>query len=207
MTCRDGVSDLGAYVLGALEPADRRRFEEHVRECPACAAELAEFQALPPLLATVRLEDLDNAVAPSPDLFERVAAAAAADSARAARRRRLLVAAALLGVVAVGGTTTWALRSEEETRSVVAGDVRMTVTVTAEDDGTALDVRVAGVPPRTECILFVVDTDGARHEAGQWSATYTGEASFTGWSDVERSDVADIVLIDTDGTELARVPL
>ena len=207
MTCREGATNLGAYVLGALEPAERRRVEEHVRGCPTCAAELAEFRALPPLLATVRLEDLDDAVTPSPDLFERVAAAAAADTARAARRRRFLVAAALLGVVAVGGTTTWALRTEEETRSVVAGDVRMTVTVTAEDDGTALDVRVAGVPPRTECTLFVVDADGARHEAGQWSATYAGEASFTGWSDVDRSDVADVVLMDTDGAELVRVPL
>ena len=207
MTCREQAIDLGAYVLGALEPDERRRVEEHVRDCRACATELAELRTIPPLLAKVRLEDLDDAVAPSPDLFDRVTAAAAADRARTDRRRRFLVAAALLAVVAVGGTTTWALRSEEETRSVVAGNVRMTVTLTAEGDGTALDVRVAGVPPRTECTLFVIDADGDRHRAGEWSATYTGEASFTGWSDVQRSDVADVVLVDADGTELVRVPL
>ena len=54
MTCPDAASDLGAYVLGALEPGERRRVEEHLRSCPACAAELAEFAALPGLLNRVR---------------------------------------------------------------------------------------------------------------------------------------------------------
>jgi hypothetical protein len=204
MRCAEVAADLGAYVLQALEPAERRRVEEHVRRCRACAAELVELGSLPPLLAGLRPADLDDTAVPSPDLFDRLATAAAADRARGARRRRLLVAAALLAAVGVGGTTTWVLRSEEETRSVVAGDVRMTVTVTAEDDGTVLDVRVAGVPPRTECTLFVVDADGDRHRAGGWSATYAGEASFAGWSGVDRPDVADVVLLAADGSELAR---
>ncbi len=208
MTCRDGATDLGAYVLGALDPADRLRVEEHVRGCHACAAELGELRTLPPLLEKVQLGDLaDAAVTPSPDLFERVSAAVDADRARAVRRR-LLVAAAVLAVLGAGaGTATWALRSDEPTRTVVAGDVRMTVTATAEGTGTALDVRVAGVPPRTNCTLLVVDRDGNRHPAGEWSATYAGEASFRGWSDVDRSDVADVVLLGTDGSELVRLPL
>jgi hypothetical protein len=208
MTCRDGTTDLGAYVLGALDPADRRRVEEHVRGCRVCAAELAELRELPPLLDRVRPGDLsDAAVTPSPDLFERVSAAAEADRARGFRRRLLAAAAVLVVLGAGAGTAVWALRSDEPTRTVVAGDVRMTVTVTAEGDGTALDVRVAGVPPRTNCTLLVVDRDGNPHPAGEWSATYAGEASFTGWSDVDRSDVADVVLLGTDGSELVRLPL
>jgi hypothetical protein len=207
MTCPERATDLGAYVLGALEPADARRVEGHVRGCAACAAELAEFRTLPPLLDRVRPGDLDDAsVAPSPDLFERMAAAAAADRSRRPLRSRLLVAAAVIAVLVAGGTT-WALLSGEQTHSVVAGEVRMTVTVTAQDEGTALDVDVAGVPARTECTLVVVDEDGASHRAGEWSATYAGKASFTGWSDVDRSDVADVVLLAADGTELVRVPL
>jgi anti-sigma factor RsiW len=208
MTCREGATDLGAYVLGALEPAEARRVEGHVRGCAACAAELAGFRTLPPLLDRVRPEDLDDAsVAPSPDLFERMSAAAAADRSRGARRRRLLVvAAAVIGVLVAGGAA-WAPSSGEQPRSVVAGEVRMTVTATAQDRGTALDVDVAGVPARTECTLVVVDADGNSHRAGEWSATYAGEASFTGWSDVDRADVADVVLLGTDGTELVRVPL
>ena len=77
-------SDLGAYVLGALSPEERRRFEEHLDGCALCAAELAEFADIPALLDRVRPEDLQPvAVTPSPELFDRVSAAA-----RVARTRR-----------------------------------------------------------------------------------------------------------------------
>ena len=60
MTCHDAVIDLGAYVLGALEPGERRRVDEHLRSCPACAAEFAEFAALPGLLNRVGPDDLSR---------------------------------------------------------------------------------------------------------------------------------------------------
>ena len=210
MTCPEGATELGAYVLGALDPADRRRMDEHVQDCPACAAELEELAALPPLLATVPLDDLTDApVTPSPDLYDRVAAAAAAERPAQARGRRwLLIAAAVLVVVGAGaGITSWALGAGEVTRTVVAGPVHMSVTMTGQGDGTALDVAVAGVPPHTNCTLVVVDRQGDRHPAGAWAATYEGKAWFKGWSDVDRSDVKNVVLLGSQGQELARVPL
>jgi predicted anti-sigma-YlaC factor YlaD len=210
MTCREGATDLGAYVLGALDPVDRRRMDEHVLDCPACAAELEELAALPPLLATVPLDDLRDApVTPSPDLYDRVAAAAAAERPAPARGRRwLLVAAALLVVVGAGaGITSWVLGAGEVTRTVVAGPVHMSVTVTGQGDGTVHDVSVAGVPAHTNCTLVVVDRDGDRHPAGKWAATYEGKAWFKGWSDVDRSDVENVVLLGSQGQELVRVPL
>jgi anti-sigma factor RsiW len=42
--------DLGAYVLGALGPADEERIRAHLDECPDCAAAYAELQGLPQLL-------------------------------------------------------------------------------------------------------------------------------------------------------------
>jgi len=210
MTCREGATDLGAYVLGALDPVDRRRMEEHIQDCPACAAELQELAAVPPLLASVPLEDLqDPPPTPSPDLYERVAAAAAAERRAPSRGRRwLLVAAAALVVIGAGaGITSWVLGTREVTRTAVAGPVHMSVTVADQRDGTSLDVSVAGVPARTNCTLVVVDRDGDRHQAGQWAATYEGEAWFKGWSDVDRSDVEDVVLLGSQGQELVRVPL
>jgi hypothetical protein len=114
----------------------------------------------------------------------------------------------VVAVVGAGaGITRWALGPDELTRSVVAGDVRMTVTATARGDGTSLDVVVAGLPAEENCRLVVVDRDGGRHQAGEWSATYAGEAWFKGWSDVDRSAVDDVVLLGTEGQELVRVPL
>jgi hypothetical protein len=42
-----------AYVLGALSPDDRRRFEEHLEECPECRASVADLAVMPALLSRV----------------------------------------------------------------------------------------------------------------------------------------------------------
>ena len=213
MSCHDTAPALGAYVLGALDADERRRVDEHVRNCPDCAAELAEFQALPPLLARVRLEDLEfEPVTPSPGLFERVAAAAAAESAprRPQPARRWLVAAAAAAVLAVGGGVTWWVTSSpppETAHSVVAGAVRMTVTPDPQPAGTVLDVAVSGVAPGEECRLVVLDRTGGRHQAGTWTASYRGDAAFRGWTSVHREDVTGVVLLGTQGQQLVRVPL
>ncbi|QAY63910.1 hypothetical protein ET495_12460 [Xylanimonas allomyrinae] len=58
----------GAYVLGALSPAERDEYEDHLRRCAACARAVAELGELPPLLgmlsavdAGVRMPDDDAA--------------------------------------------------------------------------------------------------------------------------------------------------
>jgi anti-sigma factor RsiW len=208
VSCEETTLALGAYTLGALDPDERGRVEDHVRECPGCAAELAEFRDLPALLDRVRIEDLQTPpMTPSPDLFDRVASAAAAEDRRV-RRRWLLVAAAVAVVLAGGvGGAVWANRATDPTYSVVSGPVHVTVRALANTAGTTLDVTVAGLPPRTDCWLVVVDEDGQRHDAGWWQATYEGEASFRGWTDVPRPDVADLLLVDEDGVLLVRVPL
>jgi Putative zinc-finger len=46
-----------AYVLGALSPAERREFEEHLASCPSCKAEVSELAAIPGLLAQISPAD------------------------------------------------------------------------------------------------------------------------------------------------------
>ena len=46
-----------AYVLGALSPAERREFEEHLAGCPICQAAVSELAAVPGLLAQVSPAD------------------------------------------------------------------------------------------------------------------------------------------------------
>ena len=208
MTCTNVA--VGAYALGVLEPAERADVERHLRECPSCAAEAAEFAAFPPLLALVAPEDLDaDPIEPSPGLFERMAAAAAAEHETAQRqsgRRRLLIAAVAAAVLAVGGSTVWWVSAAPETaHTAVAGAVHLTVTADPQSDGTGLDVAVAGVAPGEDCRLVVVDRDGVRHQAGSWTASYAGRATFRGWTAVSRAEVRDVVLIGTDGSDLVRV--
>ena len=46
-----------AYVLGALSPAERREFEEHLATCPHCQAAVSELAGIPGLLAQVSPAD------------------------------------------------------------------------------------------------------------------------------------------------------
>lgn len=111
--------DDAAYVLGALSAAERRAYEEHLRDCAACQASVRGLAGLPGLLALTTEDALTGAgqpVPPSvlPGVLRRV---------ERARRRRVWVvsglaaAAAVLMVVAV-----WAVVRPDSTPSASGGD-------------------------------------------------------------------------------------
>jgi anti-sigma-K factor RskA len=50
-TQADGHGDAAAYLLGALDPISRARFETHATSCPECFAELSELQPVADTLA------------------------------------------------------------------------------------------------------------------------------------------------------------
>jgi anti-sigma factor RsiW len=208
MTCPEAGSALGAYVLGALEPDERAEFGEHLHGCATCTGELAEFSGLPALLDRARPEDLAPvSVTPSPELFARVSAVAAP---RRARRERTwaLVAAAVLLVAGLGvGITVWATGSAERTVTATAGPVEVTLTATQADEGSALDVAVAGMRPGETCTLVAVDSDGRSHPAGTWPTSDAGDGRWRGWADVDPGDLAEVVVLGDGGRELVRVPI
>ena len=74
------------------------------------------------------------------------------------------------------------------------------------DDGSALVVSVAGMQPGETCRLVAVDQDGARHPAGVWAASPSGDGTWRGWAEVERADLAEVVLLGYGNRELVRVP-
>ncbi len=213
MTCSDARTALGAYALGALDPAERRQVDEHLHGCPACAAELAEFRDLAALLDRVDPEDLQAApVAPSPDLFARTSAAAVAAGhprrtrLRARSRTWALAAAVVLAVLGAGaGITVWATGSDEQSASATAGPVQVTVTASPADAGSALEVTVAGMRPGETCRLVAVDRDGNRYEAGDWPVSADGDGTWVGWTDVDPATLAGAVVLGDSGREVARV--
>jgi Putative zinc-finger len=86
--------DLGAYLLGALEPEEAERMLRHLEECPACRAEYAELAPVAGLLAKVPAEAFvaerySVYEAPDPDMWERLRARAGLpDSGESASRAR-----------------------------------------------------------------------------------------------------------------------
>ncbi|SDC64715.1 anti-sigma factor family protein [Actinokineospora iranica] len=75
MTCKHTLS-LGAYLLGALDPAERSAFEAHLTGCAACRGELVQLAPLPGLLHRISPEDFEDGVEDIP--FEVTAADLAA---------------------------------------------------------------------------------------------------------------------------------
>jgi putative zinc finger protein len=60
----------GAYVLGALSPAQRQSYEQHLSTCAECRAEVGDLAVLPGLLgrldaASVRVDDDEVTVPPA----------------------------------------------------------------------------------------------------------------------------------------------
>lgn len=80
MTEHDRYADWdGAYVLGALTPADRAAYEHHLSICLTCQDAVAELTPLPGLLAHVDADTLDGIdELPPADLEQRLMAAVGA---------------------------------------------------------------------------------------------------------------------------------
>jgi hypothetical protein len=51
---------LGAYVLGAIDPAERAVVDRHIATCPACRDELAGLAGLPALLGRLTMAEVEN---------------------------------------------------------------------------------------------------------------------------------------------------
>ncbi|MEY9847004.1 anti-sigma factor RsiW [Streptacidiphilus sp. BW17] len=58
-TCQESVQ-LGAYLLGALDPEERSALESHISTCPHCREELLAMAPLPGLLRHTPFDELDE---------------------------------------------------------------------------------------------------------------------------------------------------
>ncbi|MER5889381.1 zf-HC2 domain-containing protein [Streptomyces sp. NPDC001941] len=118
---QDPRTEVGAYVLGALDPQESDAFEAHMLDCPACAGEARELADVETLLADFAATgpDLEELLADEPPAGARESAEAPAaedpgparlvSRLRDVRRRAFMLAAsvALFGG-GIGLGVTWA---------------------------------------------------------------------------------------------------
>jgi len=103
MTCEQTHLD-GAYVLGALSPAERLQFERHLAGCDDCSRAVREIAGLPGLLAQVDPADLDPS--DTPPLPSSLLPRLVRDVRRSQRRRMAGVAAVAAAVAATAAAVT-----------------------------------------------------------------------------------------------------
>jgi hypothetical protein len=173
--CDHVRTELGGYVLGALEPAEADAVREHLGRCSECAREHASLADLPALLTLA--EPIETAEPLAPAVEERVLDAVARERApreprrrRPLLRRRRFLIPAFAAAAAVAVAVVIALGGEHEPYQValkpVAGSTaggRTQLVSTA--GGTRLQMWVRGLPADPDVVYEV------RCDAPDWSAS------------------------------------
>ncbi len=204
-----------AYVLGALSPAERREFEEHLETCDVCARAIAELASVPGLLARLAperaqalAEDPDGASAPGPrdDLLDAVRRA---DRRRRTRRTRYwwgaVAAAAAVAVLAI--VLPLSLGQPAAARESVAFEAAVDAPLTASatltqvgwgtrieldcrygDADADVDVPAGGWPYS----LVVIEHDGTQSEVSSWRASPGAGARVSAASAADLDEIASL---------------
>lgn len=217
--------DDGAYVLGALSPAERAAYEQHLAGCPACREAVAEIAVLPGLLGRLDPAGLEQ-ISPPPSAGERLPKLiheARVNRRRDRRRGRFqsaglalgaAVLAAMVGfgvaVPVVGGGNSG---TDLEVRMVAMQPVRGSVPVSAEIGfdgtrwGTVITMRCQYEKTRnyTKAYTFRLVAHGPNGETeqiGSWLAAPGDDATFTGVTRFTRSELIRLELLRYDNTPL-----
>lgn len=215
-----------AYVLGALSPADRREFENHLSVCPACASSVGELAGLPGLMSRVSIDQLTAEPEPVP---ETLLPSLAREVRRERRRRRLVfgaAAAAAACLITAGGVAM--SRPDSPTRppvtasapsgtanraftAVVPSPVTASARLVDMAWGTRIDLTCAyrsqGRYPASAVpyAMFVVDRHGAANQVATWKALPNRELTVMGSSSQSRRDIASVEIRTMDGRTILRL--
>lgn len=190
--CAQTRLELGVYLLGAIEPAQRTLVERHLAACQACRAELSDLAGLPSLLRRVPADAVRQLLAddtvqgtPQPPLTALLGRMTAIR-----RRRRVLTVAAVVitgvtvasGMQALHAATPRSPAAAAQARAVtvqatnpITGDWAA-VRYTAQSWGTELEVSITGVASGTRCQLLVTGWGGQKVVAGGWYFTASQHA-------------------------------
>ena len=171
--------ELGAYVLGALDPGEHDAVTAHLRECAECREERDLLAGLPPLIA--HADGLEIPAAP-PAIEERLLdrVAASRPHRRAPRKLRFNVRTALVAglaglLIGVAATALALSFGDDGSQSTQAQKYRLVLAGTSGASGgaqlepgrggTEVHLWVKGLPPGSKAVYEV------RCEGARWSAS------------------------------------
>ena len=228
MRCEHEHDD-GAYVLGALSPAERAAYERHLATCSFCREAVAEISVLPGLLGRLDAADfaklLDPTLTtPSPPekLTRRPIGPARTTRPRGRKQTRVRVlstamaAAVVALIVGVGmvfllgdGTPAPATETPAVAMTPVNGSVPLTARVglTGAVGGTKVDLvcsypnGAAGLKPYT-VRLVVHGADDELEQMGSWVAAPGKEFTMSGVTHFTAGTLSRLELVRTDGRVL-----
>ena len=223
MRCEHEHDD-GAYVLGALSPAERMAYERHLATCSFCREAVRDIATLPDLLSRLDAAEFAKLVDPSLSAEDPRHVAPARRSASAGRRqnhkalsvRILSCAAAALLVALVGvGVIIWSKDSAPSTAPLgpavamtligAESPVTATIRLTSTAGGTKVDMVCSYSKSATDPTTFhlIADGPGTQHEQiGSWTALPGAVSTVPGLTHYARGSLKRLELVQDDGKVL-----
>jgi len=235
MSCEFALDD-GAYVLGALAPAERQEFERHLPGCPDCTRAVGELAGLPGLLGQVDASVVEEREFDEP-VPDTLLPALSREVHRARRRRTwasagLAAAAAVAVVVALtvvqggvddtatptepGASSSPADPSEAPQQMQPVGEVPVRADVTLEQVtwGTRLgfvctyDTQSVDyeLPPEVDYTLYVRTRDGRAERVGSWRSVDGQPMKLTAGTASTAEELESVEVRTADGRVVLRLP-
>lgn len=207
--------DVGAYALGVLDEAEAFRFEDHLMECPQCAAHVSEFKPATRQLMLYRQatpRSVHPFAAPGPRLMDKLLSEVA--TRHRAGRRRWLYAVAAAVVLAVGGPSIAMVTSHgsgSQTAAVASTDAQTGVwaKVTTADRiwGSQVEVEVKDAGGPRPCQLVAIGKDGSQQTVTSWMVpAHDGEATtLQGGAALKSDEISRFEVRTADGKHLVTV--
>ncbi|MEU8073254.1 zf-HC2 domain-containing protein [Micromonospora sp. NPDC048169] len=216
MTRCEFAHDDGAYVLGALAPADRVAYERHLAGCAQCREAVAEIAVLPGLLGRLDPAGLEQFLEVGPETSRVPALLDAARERKRrersrSRRRYALTALAAAALAVLAGVGVGLVQSPAEpTKPPVAlasmRPVAGTVPVHAEVGltetpwGTEVTMhcgydRRAGHREAYTFRLVAHGPDGATEQIGSWLAAPGDDLRFSGVTRFTKGELVRLELL------------
>jgi hypothetical protein len=198
----DNCRSDAAYVLGALSPADRREFEDHLKDCQECRESVQRLAGMPGLLALTTVDDIEETGPGVPDTI----LPALIRRARSVRRRRRLAVGGLLAasiavlIALVGSVISESLETYPEAASAPSG-TSAPATPGGANGGTEPNATVTTTAPAVDEPMtpLLPGPMSASVELAdkRWGTAITVVCQYE--QEVDPAIAYDITVIDTDG--------
>ena len=210
-----------AYVLGALEPGERRDFEAHLATCERCRASVAELASMPGLLTRAQpwFEETSGEVGPPSNLVSLVEAREARRRSKA-RRRVGFIAVGAAAVLALGIGIPLALTPAPPAPDAVVAmeavaSTPITASLTFESVAWGTNISMtcdypASAYPGTgggTYSLVVTSTSGDTQSVGTWDAVPGKTIHLNAATSVPLDEIATVTMVDSSGTVLLSAPV
>ncbi|ONI67058.1 anti-sigma factor [Kribbella sp. ALI-6-A] len=206
-----------AYLLGALSAEERRAYEDHLRTCKECSAELASLEGVPEALWMLPKDQALATLDPSPpNLLPGLVKAAERDRRRQRFRLAGIVAATAATAAAIGAVVAVPLAREEPEgdyvvlAQTVASKLSADARLVEERWGTTIEIscRYDDLATPSERArgyeLFVTDRSGKSTLIASWTASPGTTVRPAATTKLHRSEIR---ALDIRSSETGRILL